>query len=158
MAENQHEEKWQDLVTDVDAFWNEETCQQVRGKLVSITNMVLDSRETDVAVILLTEPCKGVKGKGDAKEEVTLEPGEAIGVVIKHKLRDLWSMLDNQCEVDIVAKEKIKLTGSRTMWRYGIRWRGRRTTTAGSGSGSASGARSSSPDPEKSAEEAISRI
>ncbi len=133
MNEPQNQGDWQELVTDVDAFYNEETQPQIRGKVVSITIMDLANRETEVAVILLTAPAKAVKGKGKEKETVLLEPGQSIGVVVKHKLKDLYSFVQNQNEVEITAKEKITLENANTMWRYGIKFRGRRVLSAAPG-------------------------
>jgi hypothetical protein len=141
---------WEDIITDVDAFYNEETCPVVTGKVTSITNMKLAGRDTEVAVILLTKPCKGVTGKKEDKEEVQLEPGQAIGVVVKHKLTDLYSMLPNQCEVEITAKDKLTLDNGNTMWRYGLRCRGRRVLNAAPRAQPAAPAQTESPEREAS--------
>lgn len=124
------ENDFQDLVTDVDAFYNEETDPNVMGKVLSITEMELAGRDTLVAVLKLTAPCQAVKGKGSAKETVNLEVGQMLGVVIKHKLQDIHSMVDNQCELMLSAKEKIPVPGGKTMWKYAVRFRGRRTGLA----------------------------
>lgn len=115
---------WKDLITDVDGFWNEENQPMVQGKVVSTTMMVLARRETMVAIIQLTAPAKGVQGSKDEKEVVDLEPGQAIGVVIKHKLQDLYRCVENQNEVQIRAKDKIDLDNGNTLWRYGLRYTG----------------------------------
>lgn len=124
-AENK-EEDWKDLVTDVDAFYNEETDPNIQGKVLSITEMTLANRQTQVAVLKLTAPAKAIKGSKDAKETIELPTGGIIGVVLKHKLADLPSMVDNQCEVMIQALDKIEVKGGNTMWRYKLRFRGRR--------------------------------
>lgn len=120
----------QELVNDVDAFYNEETDPDIEGKVVGITEMLLARRPTQVAIILLTAAAKAVKGSKDSKETVDLGIGDAIGVVIKHKLQDLNSMLEHQCWVEIRAKEKISLDNGNSMWRYALRSRGRRSTFA----------------------------
>ncbi len=130
MVDHNQEDDWKELVTDVDGFYNEETQPIVRGKVVSITEMVLARRETMVAVLLLTAPCKAVTGSKDDKKTIDLEVGQAIGVVIKHKLADIPSFLENQCEVEIKAKTKIELDNGNTLWRYAIRFRGRRAGLA----------------------------
>lgn len=157
MAEEKKQGDWQDLVTDVDGFWDEEKSPKIKGKLVSITNMVLARRETEVAIVVLLEPCKGVKGSKDERETLDLEPGQALGVVVKHKLRDLYSMLPNQCDVELIAKEKISLDNGNTLWRYGIKWRGQRVLNAAPRSqNTARAGASSSGDPEADAEKAMS--
>lgn len=128
-----NESEWKDLVTDVDAFYNEETDPDVQGKVLSITQMVLAGRDTLVAVLKLTAPCKAVKGSGDAKEEVELPAGGIIGVVVKHKLADLPSFVDNQVEAIISAQKKIIVKGGNTMWVYKLRFRGRRAGFATAG-------------------------
>lgn len=147
---NNYEDDWKDLVTDVDGFWNEETQKTVQGKVVSITEMELAGRETLVAVLQLTKKCDAVTGSKKEKKTITLEPGQAIGVVIKHKLADMPSFVDNQCEVQITAKDKIDLNNSNTMWRYAIRFRGRRagfaTASAKPAAPRPSSARSSKAD------------
>lgn len=148
--------EWQDLVTDVDGFWNEESCPNVKGKLVSITEMELARRPTIVAVIMLTAPAKGVIGSKDEKQTVDLEPGQAIGVVVKHKLQDLYSMLQNQCEVDITAKEKITLENGNQLWRYAIRYRGQRVMTAAPRSRQAE--RGPAGTPEQEAEKGLASV
>lgn len=126
----QDNDDWKELVTDVDGFWDEDEQAVVQGKVASITEMELAGRSTSVAVLILTAECKAVTGSRKDKKTITLGIGEAIGVVLKHKLADIPSMADNQCEVRIEAKEKITLPNSNTMWRYGIRYRGRRATFA----------------------------
>jgi hypothetical protein len=153
---NEQNQDWQDLVTDVDGFWNEESSPRVTGKLVSITEMMLARRPTIVAVILLSKPCKGVIGSKDEKETIDLEPGQAIGVVVKHKLQDLYSMLQNQCDVDITAKDKITLDNGNTLWRYAIRYRGQRVLTAAPRSRNAGSP--GSKDSEASAKEAMESV
>ncbi len=128
-----NESEWKDLVTDVDAFYNEETDPDVQGKVLSITQMALANRDTMVAVLKLTAPCRAVKGSGDAKEEIELPVGGIIGVVVKHKLADLPSFVDNQVEAIISAKKKIVVKGGNTMWTYAVRFRGRRAGFATAG-------------------------
>lgn len=125
---------WKDLITDVDGFWNEENQPMVQGTVVSTTMMVLARRETMVAIIQLTAPAKGVQGSKDEKEIVDLEPGQAIGVVIKHKLQDLYRCVENQNEVQIRAKGKIDLDNGNTLWRYAMRYTGTLSPHAVSGS------------------------
>lgn len=126
--------EWQDLVTDVDGFWNEEGPEDdkvnniVQGRVMGIVTMDLGLGDTLVAVVALTAPTAAVKGSGDAKEEILLETGQAIGVVIKHKLRELESFVENQNEVKIVALKKIRIPNStKTMWTYKIQFKGKRT-------------------------------
>jgi hypothetical protein len=155
------EDDWKELVTDVDGFYNEETQPIVRGKVVSITEMVLARRETMVAVLLLTAPCKAVTGSKDEKKVLDLEVGQAIGVVIKHKLADMPSFLENQCEVEIKAKNKIDLDNGNSLWRYAIRFRGRRAGLAvASAKPSAPSPKSegSTKDPEASAKGAMEQF
>jgi hypothetical protein len=128
-----NESEWKDLVTDVDAFYNEETDPDVQGKVLSITQMTLAGRDTMVAVLKLTAPCTAVKGSGDKKEEIELPVGGVIGVVVKHKLADLPSFVDNQVEAIISAKKKIQVGQGNTMWTYAVRFRGRRTGFATAG-------------------------
>lgn len=122
----EQESDWKDLVTDVDAFYNEETDGDIQGKVLSITEMVLAGRATQVAVLKLTAPAKAVKGSKEKKETVDLDVGGIIGVVLKHKLADLPSMVDNQCEVMISALKKIPTKDGNEMWTYKLRFRGRR--------------------------------
>lgn len=120
--------EWQDLVTDSDGFWNEESKAVVQGRMSNIVTMDLGLGETLVALIALTAPCAAVKGSGDKKEEIMLETGQTIGVVIKHKLRELESFVENQNELKIEALKKLKLPDStKTMWTYRIQFKGRRT-------------------------------
>lgn len=133
MGFNSKEDDWKELVSDVDGFYNEETDPEIQGKVSSITEMQLAGRDTLVAVIILTAPCRAVTGAGDEKKEIELLPGQAVGVVIKHKLGDLPSFVDENCEVQIKAKDKIKVPGGKTMWRYAVRFRGRRTGLAAAG-------------------------
>jgi hypothetical protein len=130
MSENQ---EWQLLITDVDGFWNEETQPLVQGKVVSTTIMMLARRETPVAILQLTAPAKGVQGSKDEKETIDLVAGQAIGVVIKHKLQDLYRCVENQNEVQIKAKEKIDLDNGNTLWRYVMRYKGRLSPIAAPG-------------------------
>lgn len=135
MSGNNNE--WKDLITDVEGFWNEETSPIVQGKVVSTTVMELARRQTPVAILQLTAPCKGVAGSKDEKEEVDLAVGQAIGVVIKHKLQDLYRCVENQNEVKIKAKEKIELDNGNTLWRYAMRYKGSLSPIAALGSPSA---------------------
>lgn len=119
---------WNDLVTDVDGFWNEESGAVVQGRMTSIVTMNLGLGETLVAIIALTAPCAAVKGSGEAKEEIELQTGQAIGVVIKHKLVELDSFIDNQNEIRIQALKKIPIPGTKkTLWTYKVSFKGRRT-------------------------------
>ncbi len=157
---NDDDDGWKELVTDVDAFYNEETQPEVQGRVVSLTQMVLARRDTLVAILSLTKPCKAVKGSGDEKEEVELAPGQTIGVVVKHKLQDLPTMLDNQCEVRIKAKEKVTLDNGNTLWRYSVKFRGQRTgigavSAATSSAATSSAAPKAPKDPEKEAKKAL---
>lgn len=136
--------EWKLLVTDVDGFWNEETQPLVSGRVVSTTIMELARRQTPVAILLLTADCKAVKGSKEEKEEIELKIGQAIGVVIKHKLQDLYRCVENQNEVQIKAKEKIGLDNGNTLWRYAMRYKGSLSPIAAPGSPSA--ARTPAPD------------
>lgn len=119
---------WNNLVTDVDGFWNEESKAIVQGRVVSIVIMNLGLGDTLVAIVSLTAPCAAVKGSGEEKEEIQLEAGQAIGVVIKHKLSELDSFVENQNEVKIEALKKIPIPGTRkTLWTYRIQFKGRRS-------------------------------
>lgn len=115
---------WQDQIDDVEGFWNEETQSLICGIVVSTTVMTLANRETPVAILKLTAPCKAVKGKKKEQETIELQKGDAIGVVIKHKLQNLYRCVENQVEVAIKAKEKVDLDGGNTMWRYAMKTRG----------------------------------
>jgi hypothetical protein len=124
------EQDWVSVVEDIDGFWDEDEQPRVQGKVMGISTMVLARRETMVAILMLSKPCVAVVGSGKEKVKTTLEPGQAIGVVVKHKLSSLYSMVDNHCEVAIEAREKITLDNGNTMWRYAIAHRGRRTLMA----------------------------
>lgn len=125
--ENDNTTDFVDIIEDIDGFWDEDLQKLVQGKVMGINLMLLANRETMVAIIMLTAPCKAVVGSKSDKEEITLEPGQAIGVVVKHKLSSLYTMVQNNCEVKIEAREKITLPNANTMWRYAIACRGRRT-------------------------------
>lgn len=145
---------WNDLVTDVDGFWNEESKAVVMGRVASIVTMNLGLGETLVAIIALTAPCAAVKGSGEEKEEIQLEAGQAIGVVIKHKLAELDSFVENQNEVKIEALKKIPIPNSKkTLWTYRIQFKGRRTLRPVTRPGRSA----SSGSPEQAAEEAMGK-
>ncbi len=120
--------EWQDLVTDVDGFWNEESKAIVQGRVSSIVTMDLGLGATLVAIVALTAPCAAVKGSGDDKQEIELVTGQAIGVVLKHKLMEMESFVENQNEIKLEALKKIGLPGKKkTMWTYRIQFKGKRT-------------------------------
>lgn len=145
---------WNDLVTDVDGFWNEESKSIVQGRVASIVTMNLGLGETLVAIVSLTAPCAAVKGSGEEKEEIQLEAGQAIGVVIKHKLTELDSFVENQNEVRIEALKKIAIPNSKkTLWTYRIQFQGRRTLRPVTRPGRSS----SSGNPEQDAAEAMGK-
>ena len=85
----------------------------IHGKKVGDFQRDDDGEVQRTVLLELKAPCKAVDSD---KQEVTLEPGQVVGVDVKGAIRDLFNYA-NGTEVFLIYKGKISIKGGRqTMW------------------------------------------
>ena len=103
-----------------------ETGVPVVGDIVDFMTIELDERPWPVFVFLTTRPTKGADRKGDivdvgVGEEILVTASAQIAPVLNRYSRDP----EVTFEVALMPKEKMTISGGRTMWTYRVALSGR---------------------------------
>lgn len=106
---------------DVDGWFKPEKGAIIYGKISGYMKIKGDNGLRDIIVVKVRQPTEAYLKGGD---KVTLEKGQFLGVTVSTDLRDALMYVENKGEIYAVAKEKKKLTGSRTLWKYDQYYKG----------------------------------
>lgn len=101
---------------DIDGWYKPELGSVLRGKIVGAMRINGENGKRDVVLIKLREPCKGYQ-KDDEVGEM-LPKGAVIALGVSYDIREVLLYVENQGEVFIAPKEKKKLGGKKSMWKF----------------------------------------
>ena len=110
---------------DIDGWYKAEVGRVLQGKVVSAIQIQDDEgKMRKVALVQLTAPCDCMV-KGNDKP-IPFEVGKVIGFSITKDTAQVLQYVENQGECRLVPKEKIKLKGTRSMWKYAQAYKGKK--------------------------------
>lgn len=105
-------------IPDIDGWWKPTEGAKILGRVVGRTQIENDDgKMRDVVLIQLDKPCVAVM----EEEEITLQPGQCIGVGVRAKLTDLLYYVQKKGRVFVRAEGKRNLKKGRTMWLFTVK-------------------------------------
>lgn len=113
---------WDEIGSSVDAFYVPVIGQKLIGRVLEDFDLETQFGKQTLVKIKLAEPLAGVIKDG---EQVNVPVGGVMAVRISAGLLQLLDCVTNQCAVEIVPLEKIKVKRG-SMWKYRIRTKGER--------------------------------
>jgi hypothetical protein len=111
---------------EVDGWYKPEIGSIVHGKIVGHMSLPGENGRREVILIKLRTPCKGYQKGDDTGKE--LSKGDVLGLGVSYDIRDALKYVENRGEVYIVPREKKKLGGKKTMWKFDQAYKGIKAT------------------------------
>lgn len=101
---------------DIDGWYKPEMGSTLYGKIVGSLRINGEKGKRDVVLVKLREPCKGFQKDDDTG--AMFEKGSVLALGVSYDIREALLYVENQGELHITPKEKKKLGGKKTMWKF----------------------------------------
>lgn len=106
---------------DIQGWYKPESKSVVYGKIVGAIGISQEERGVvsvrSVVLIELERACDAIMDK----EEITMDPGQVLGLSVSAKLTELLHYVEGNGVVYIKPLEKVALKGGRSMWKFKVK-------------------------------------
>jgi hypothetical protein len=117
---------WDEANVNIDAWYAPEVTGVLIGRAIEAVRVQSTYGEQDVVKIKTAKPVTCIQGKGDEAQRVIIPVGGIVAVRLSMNLSILLELVEHQCAVEITPKGKKKLDKGKTLWTYGVKFKGQR--------------------------------
>jgi hypothetical protein len=110
---------------DIEGWFKPEKGMVLFGTIcgaIQIPDEKAPNGKRDVVLVRLKEACKAVLDQ----TSVLLEPGQVIGVGVRHQLSEMLYYVESKGDVWAYAKEQVSIGHGQTMWKFDVAYKGER--------------------------------